>query len=210
MAGRNPLDDGYKMVAERHAAFVNDHPTGVVLTELVNSIFSPSDGKGFVVVAAKIWKKRESAVAGEPPDGTGLASMPIPGVTNFTRNSEVENTETSAIGRALAAIGYHPKDTMASQEEIAAKNDDGEAVTSQAHVTGDAAPAEKMTTAQRNMIFALAKECGIDKELLGKIRLEKTGKHNSEQMSKADGSALIEHLQAVKQLTQAAGGTAEG
>ena len=47
-------------------------------------------------------------------------ARPIPGTSNFTRNSEVENCETSAWGRALAALGFGGK-SIASVEEINVK-----------------------------------------------------------------------------------------
>jgi hypothetical protein len=122
MAGFTPMDAGYVMVADRHAQFVIDHPNGIINTEL--AFATSADGVGLVVVKASVWKERANMEARHNPDGTGLASMPIPGVTSFTRNSEVENAETSALGRALAMIGYHPKSTMASEDEIHMKKGD--------------------------------------------------------------------------------------
>lgn len=116
MPGFTPMDAGYVMVAERHAAFVKDHPNGMIQTDLAYG----SDK--LVVVKAMVWKKGR-ADYGTPPDGTGMASMPIPGPTSFSKNSEVENAETSAVGRALAMIGYHAKHTMASGDEIAMKTE---------------------------------------------------------------------------------------
>jgi hypothetical protein len=114
------MDQGYKMVAERHARFVEEHPNGVVINNLRAHAVHP-DGTGYVVMETQVWKERADADAGKMPDGVGHAGMPIPGPTNFTRNSEVENAETSSLGRALAMIGYHAKETMASEDEIQAK-----------------------------------------------------------------------------------------
>lgn len=121
-----PMDNGYKMVSERHAQFVIDHPNGMVRTELVShSVVALEDGSqvGYVVMKCEVWKDRADADAGKRPDGVGHAGMPIPGVTNFTRNSEVENAETSALGRALGNIGYHAKESMATEDEIAMKKE---------------------------------------------------------------------------------------
>ena len=129
-----PMDAGYVMVAERHAKFVEDHPNGVVVNHLDRHTYFEG-GTGFVVMVSSVWKDRENYDAGKGPDGVGHASMPIPGPTSFTRNSEVENAETSALGRALAMIGYHPKATMASEDEIAMKK--GDAGSSSVGTTGD-------------------------------------------------------------------------
>lgn len=115
MSGFTPMDAGYVMVADRHAQFVKDNPEGVVHSELAG--MNPA----LVVVKVSVWKHQSDMHSGFGPDGTGMASMPIPGPTSFTKNSEVENAETSALGRALAMIGYHPKGSFASSDEIAMK-----------------------------------------------------------------------------------------
>lgn len=120
MPNINPMDQGYKMVADRHAQFVQDHPDGVVINNMRSHQVFP-DGTGYVIMETQLWKSRADADSGKMPDGVGHAGMPIPGPNNFTRNSEVENAETSSLGRALAMIGYHAKETMASEDEIAMK-----------------------------------------------------------------------------------------
>jgi len=48
-----------------------------------------------------------------------LASEPVPGKTNFTRDSELMNAETSAWGRALIAVGAaDAKRGIASANEV--------------------------------------------------------------------------------------------
>lgn len=192
-----PMDNGYVMVAERHAAFVSDYPEGVIQTGLVSLSFDPASKVGFCVVTASVWKNRETAVAGEPPDGTGLSSMPIPGVTSFTKNSEVENCETSAIGRALAAIGYHAKESMASKEEIAAKTEEPTAKRRVSKTSGE----DLATPAQLRRMFKLAREAGIDpkeedgKTLLAAVVLTATQKRSSKQLLKTDMDAVYASLE---------------
>ena len=50
--------------------------------------------------------------------GTGHSSLDIPGSTPYTRGSEIENAETSAWGRAIAALGFEVKRGVASAEEV--------------------------------------------------------------------------------------------
>ena len=57
--------------------------------------------------------------ADDPHPAVGLSWMQVPGATNFTRGSELENTETSAWGRALiAALEADSRPAIASQDEI--------------------------------------------------------------------------------------------
>jgi hypothetical protein len=51
--------------------------------------------------------------------GTGWSSLQIPGATPFTKGSEIENCETSAWGRAIAALGFEVKRGIASRQEVA-------------------------------------------------------------------------------------------
>ena len=75
----------------------------------------------FVVVNGMEWVVYTAAAYRTPDDirpGIGTAWEPIPGPTNFTRDSEVQNAETAAWGRALIAIGASTKHGIASLEEV--------------------------------------------------------------------------------------------
>ena len=66
----------------------------------------------FVEVAGKSWVVYTAAAFRYPDDpapGMGTAWEPIPGPTPYTKDSEVQNAETSAWGRALIAIGASTK-----------------------------------------------------------------------------------------------------
>ena len=188
----NPMEQGYITVAERLAAFVEKYPNGRIATQLVQM----SDN--FVVVAAQVYKENRGDIE-QVPDGTGLSSMPIPGPTAFTKNSEVENAETSAIGRALAAIGFLAKNPdgsarISSKDEIRAKSADAD----------DEGESEfALTPKQRGLIFKLVTEAGIDKDTpkgkstLKKITKEATGKMSLKQLeSQEDVDNLITALKA--------------
>jgi hypothetical protein len=56
----------------------------------------------------------------DPHPGVGNAWEPIPGKTTFTRDSEVQNAETAAWGRAIAACGIKTK-KIASADEVRAR-----------------------------------------------------------------------------------------
>jgi len=198
----NPMDQGYLLIADRLAAFVRDHPTGRIETELLYSQFDPAVSTGLVVVGAKVFKDGGSSV----PDGMGMSGMQIPGTTNFTKGSEVENSETSAIGRALAAVGYLAKNPdgsarFASDDEIVMKRGyttvQADAINTRPQPTD---PKAKATRPQINRMFALAKASGIDtktpdgKKLLQNIVLAATGKHSSTQLTMGDMDRVYERL----------------
>lgn len=54
----------------------------------------------------------------DPRPGVGLAWEQVPGRTPYTRGSELQNAETSAWGRALAALGFVTSKSVASAEEV--------------------------------------------------------------------------------------------
>jgi hypothetical protein len=223
----NPIDNGYVVIAERHAAFNADHPHGLIVNDVEHFIYDPTAKSGFVTVKSRVWKDRQTAVAGEPPDGVGNASMPIPGPSNFTKNSEVENAETSALGRALAMIGYHPKETMASADEITSKGGSTNKTSETAKrstkpaVSNDAKQADsgnskpdsidikKMLETKKNRVFGLRDKLGWDNKKLGELRFSLTKKHNSGQMTSEDYDKVIEALVQLADIAKVSGGTVE-
>lgn len=70
-------------------------------------------GNNFVVYTAAAYRTAE-----DTRPGIGTAWEPIPGPTPFTKDSEVQNAETAAWGRALIAIGAKTNNGIASAEEV--------------------------------------------------------------------------------------------
>lgn len=105
------LDD-YEPVEERIAKFWADWPEGQIVTELLDA---PA---GEFIVKAAVW--RLPMVAGQEhwPDATGLAHEVVTD-RGVNSTSALENCETSAIGRALANLGYAAKGKRPSREEMA-------------------------------------------------------------------------------------------
>ena len=101
--------DNYIPVNERLGLFYKDFPNGRITTELVEHNIE----SGFVMFKAFAFRDREDAEA----SATGHAfEERTQGYVNKT--SYIENCETSAVGRALALLGYEITKGIASREEM--------------------------------------------------------------------------------------------
>ncbi len=108
----------YNDVANRIVEFREKHPTGSLVQ--VDLQFLTFGGKDWVVYTAAAYRSPEDV-----NPGIGTAWEPVPGPTSFTRDSELQNAETSAWGRAMvAALAVDTKTGIASNEEIKARTPD--------------------------------------------------------------------------------------
>jgi hypothetical protein len=82
----------YLTVAERVATFRDDHPDWGIHTDIVSNA-------DVVVIKAMVINPEGFVL------GTGYAEE-VRGSSNINKTSALENCETSAIGRALASVGY--------------------------------------------------------------------------------------------------------
>lgn len=109
-AGKGPLD--YIDVATRIVEFRTKYPEGSL--QQVDVKFIDFAGKSWVVYTAAAYRTPD-----DPRPGHGTAWEPTPGPTNFTRDSELQNAETAAWGRAMvAALAVDTKKGVASSEEV--------------------------------------------------------------------------------------------
>ena len=107
------FNSDYIDVAARLREFKEKHPEGSLQT--VSIEFREIGGQTIVLYTAAAYRSPDD----ERP-GIAMASEPFPGKTNFTRDSEVMNAETSAWGRAiLAADGSIVTKKIASAQEVA-------------------------------------------------------------------------------------------
>jgi hypothetical protein len=109
---------GYVEVHTRISEFIEKYPEGSLqgqyeITEIGDQLL--------IIYTALAYRNPED----ERP-GVGMASEPVPGLTPYTKNSELMNAETSAWGRALAAIGIRVHDSVASANEVRARRTDDE------------------------------------------------------------------------------------
>lgn len=89
--------DEYVDVAERIRIFREKYPNGSL--QQVSLQFIDFAGKSWVVYTAAAYRTPDDITPGH-----GTAWEPVPGKSNFTRDSEVQNVETSAWGRAIIAV----------------------------------------------------------------------------------------------------------
>jgi hypothetical protein len=122
MAYKGPLD--YIDVATRIIEFREKYPTGSLQPWRDPYVIEVNVGDGklksFMVYSAAAYRSPDDTLP-----GVGYAWEPIPGPTSFTRDSELQNAETAAWGRAMvAALAVDTRKGIASSEEV--RNRQGE------------------------------------------------------------------------------------
>ena len=100
----------YVPVSERIAQFKEAYPTGRLESEIV-----PSGFPDYIAVRAYAYKSPDDLTP-----AVGLAWEHVPGPTPFTKDSELQNAETAAWGRALiAGLIADASRGIASRDEVA-------------------------------------------------------------------------------------------
>lgn len=113
---KGPLD--YIDVATRIIEFREKYPNGSLQSwkdpYVIEVRINETTFKSFMVYSAAAYRSPEDKLP-----GIGWAYEPIPGPTNFTKDSELQNAETAAWGRAMvAALAVDTKKGIASSEEV--------------------------------------------------------------------------------------------
>jgi hypothetical protein len=106
----------YVDVAERIRQFRDQHPEGSLqpADQSVPYRIETIGDKTYIVVVAAAYRSPE-----DQRPGVGMAYEEFPGRTPYTRNSELQNAETSAWGRAIvAALAADTKKGIASADEV--------------------------------------------------------------------------------------------
>ena len=103
--------EDYIEVSERIQRFYEKYPDG----SLQGSWTWMGPGHDVIVFTAEAFRSQEDS-----RPGIGHASEPYPGLTSFTKNSEMMNAETSAWGRAIASLGIAVHRGIASAQEVRA------------------------------------------------------------------------------------------
>lgn len=130
-------------------------------------IIDTADGM-FVAVTVTVHRTPD-----DPLPTRGTAWEPLPGKTAYTRDSEMMNAATSALGRALGYMGFGTAHALASADEVKARTQDDEGSSPAPrprNQTGqrakgrgpDPTSADAPTMAQTNMIRSMRLALGND------------------------------------------------
>jgi hypothetical protein len=104
----------YVQVKDRVAALFELY--GKARIETTYELTSEPDGKPKVIARAIVWTSPD-----DPHPSTGTSWLYLPGSTPYTKGSEIENAETSAVGRAIGFLGILTEKSIATSNEIAGK-----------------------------------------------------------------------------------------
>lgn len=107
--------DGYVDVAQRIRQLKEKHPLAVLRPVDPANPFRIVDigGREFIVYTAACYRSPD-----DPMPAIACAAEPVLGRTNFTRDSELMNAETSAWGRAIMAALAVDEPHVASADEV--------------------------------------------------------------------------------------------
>ncbi len=115
MSFKLPTD--YIDVAARIAEFRSKYPDGSL--QQVSLSFEDFAGSSWVVYTAAAYRTPDDMRPGQ-----GTAWEPVPGKTPYTKDSEVQNAETAAWGRAIVAVlAADTRKGIASAEEVRNRQD---------------------------------------------------------------------------------------
>lgn len=106
----------YNDVASRLAEFRAKYPDGSLQPADLSKPFEvvTIGGQTFIAVVAAAYRTPD-----DPRPGVGMAWETFPGKTNYTRDSELQNAETSAWGRAVVAVqAADTRRGIASAEDV--------------------------------------------------------------------------------------------
>ena len=151
---KGPLD--YIDVATRIVEFRTTYPNGSLVQQNLEFLRDFA-GKDWVVYTAAAYRTPD-----DTQPGIGTAWEPVPGPTRFTKDSEVQNAETAAWGRAMvAALAVDTKQGVASAEEVRNRT------TEARDFAGEAAKAK--TKDELREIYNQARQANTPKKVLDSI-----------------------------------------
>jgi hypothetical protein len=139
----------YVEVAERIEKFYAKYPEGSLRCKEIRT--EDVAGSTFLVYVAQAWRTPDDQAPAE-----GSAWEPVPGHTPYTKDSELMNAETSAWGRAIAALGFEVHRGIASANEVRNRQGNG----------GQSAPISDKQLGFMETLLKKAKVTGPNRALL--------------------------------------------
>lgn len=196
--------DAYVSVQERINSFWHDHPDGQIIT----TIQSPSDDFTKCRYVAEVYRHKDDA----RPSATGWA-FEIAGGQGANQTSHEENCETSAIGRALANLGYATSHAQRPSREEMTKANQGDRVQTFPQPARDVRPHEPappaaarqhgsgaerttpLTPPQLGKIKAMASDLGWDRDAGRQVIQARYGKASTSELTVGEASDLITYME---------------
>jgi hypothetical protein len=179
MAGNFDLND-YVQVNERIEKFYEKYPTGSIQTEIISNM------NGEVIIKAYAYRDSEDK---HPTTGHAMEKE---GSSFINKTSHIENCETSAVGRALAMMGFEIKKSVASREEVAnAKLNQDKDPYTPPKAPPKQENSELISKPQANRIYALS---GGNAEICKEV-LKTFGYNKSDEVQKKHYDAICRAVQ---------------
>ena len=127
--------DGYVDVAERIRQLREKHPEAVLRPYNPAEPFKIMEigGREFIIYTAACYRTPD-----DPMPAIAVAAEPAVGKTNYTRDSEVMNAETSAWGRCIVAALAADTQKIASLDEVRNRKAEDAAPSVRKHPAGSA------------------------------------------------------------------------
>lgn len=155
--------DNYVDVPTRLSEALKRYPD-LRIQETSAEVVTMPDGSTFYRCTVTVWRDDT-----DPLPSIATAAEPYPGKTPYTKNSEFMVGMTSALGRALGYMGFGINKSIASRNEIEARQDPKKPDAQIAPIrreTGTSTHPKQASQKQVYFIKSLAKGAGFDEAAL--------------------------------------------
>ena len=154
--------DNYVDVPTRLAEALKRYPD-LRIQETSAEVVTMPDGSTFYRCTVTVWRDET-----DPLPAVATAAEPYPGKTPYTKNSEFMVGMTSALGRALGYMGFGISKSIASKNEIQARQDPKKPDAQIAPIRRETASSHPKGASQKQVYFikSLAKGAGFDEAAL--------------------------------------------
>ena len=155
--------DNYVDVPTRLKEALETHPN-LRIQETAAEVVTMPDGSTFYRCTVTVWRDET-----DPLPAIATAAEPYPGKTPYTKNSEFMVGMTSALGRALGYMGFGISKSIASRNEIEARQTGKSADAQIAPIRREQAPNTHTRGASQKQVYfikSLAKGAGFDEAAL--------------------------------------------
>ena len=154
--------DNYVDVPTRLSEALKRYPD-LRIQETAAEVVTMPDGSTFYRCTITVWRDAADLIP-----SIATAAEPYPGKTPYTKNSEFMVGMTSALGRALGYMGFGINKSIASRNEIEARQDPKKPDAQIAPIRRETSNAYPKQASQKQVYFikSLAKGAGFDEAAL--------------------------------------------